>query len=163
MSNVQITKQLKNATTDKLNLNLPLIHKEVSMIFRWLQVIRSLPLLDDFKLSENQATKKWKQVFTPPPGKHKLVNMRWLFPLSPWPCLGWGGGFKWLVHYIRITIQNSCSGDWLFLVKKADEWTLILWLLVRVRTIKDLSTQFFAISVWLKCNCLLTTTKRGAS
>ena len=42
MSNVQITKWRKNATTDKLNVNLSLIPEEVSLIFRWLEVIHSL-------------------------------------------------------------------------------------------------------------------------
>ena len=58
MSNVEITKWHENATTDKLSVNPPLIHEEVSLVFRWLGVVRSLPLPDNFKLSENQATKK---------------------------------------------------------------------------------------------------------
>ena len=36
-----------------------------------------------------------------PPGKHKLVNMRWLSPLCPGHAQG--GGFKWLVHNKTIT------------------------------------------------------------
>ena len=57
--------------------------KEVSLIFRWLKVVRSLPSPGNFEPSENQATKKWKWVSSPcPPGKHNLVNMRWLSPLS---------------------------------------------------------------------------------
>ena len=43
MPNVQITKWHKNATTDKLNVNPPLISEEVIMIFRWLEVVRSHP------------------------------------------------------------------------------------------------------------------------
>ena len=58
MSNVQITKRHANATTDKLNVNPPLIREEVSMIFRRLAVVRSLPPPDDFEPSENQTTKK---------------------------------------------------------------------------------------------------------
>ena len=34
MSSVQIIKQYENVTTDKLNVNPPLISKEVSLIFR---------------------------------------------------------------------------------------------------------------------------------
>ena len=67
MSNVQITKRHKNVTTDKLNVNPLLIGKEVRLIFRWLEVVCSLSPPDDFEPSENQAMKKWKQVFTPPP------------------------------------------------------------------------------------------------
>ena len=48
MSNVQLTKQHKNATTDKLNVNLRLIPKEVSLISRWLKVVRSLHPVGDF-------------------------------------------------------------------------------------------------------------------
>ena len=48
MSNVQLTKQRKNATTDKLNVNLWLIPKEVSLIFRWLEVVRLLHPVGDF-------------------------------------------------------------------------------------------------------------------
>ena len=101
MSNVQITKQYENATTDKWN---------VSLIFRWLKVICSLPPPGDFKSSENQATKKWKGVLTLPPWKHKLVNMRWLSLLFPWHAQAGveGEGFKWLVHlYLG---QQFCSG-----------------------------------------------------
>ena len=58
MSNVEITKWRENATTDKLNVNSPLIHEEVSLIFRRLEVVRSLTSPDNFKPSENQATKK---------------------------------------------------------------------------------------------------------
>ena len=55
MSNVQITKRRANTTTDKLNVNPLLVHEEVSLLFRWLKVIHSLPPLDDFEPSENQA------------------------------------------------------------------------------------------------------------
>ena len=58
MSNVQITKWREHATTHKLNVSPPLIREEVSLIFRWLEVVRSLPPPDDFEPSENQATKK---------------------------------------------------------------------------------------------------------
>ena len=57
MSNVHITKRREGATTDKSNVNPPLIREEVSLIFRRLEVARSLPSLDDFESSENQATK----------------------------------------------------------------------------------------------------------
>ena len=66
MSNVQITKQRKSAPADKLNVNPPLICKEVSLIFRQMEFVRSLPPPDNFEPSENQATKKWKRVFTSP-------------------------------------------------------------------------------------------------
>ena len=56
MSNVQITKQCENETTDKLNVNPPLLRKEVSLIFRWLKVVHSLPPPDEFEPSQNQAT-----------------------------------------------------------------------------------------------------------
>ena len=52
MSKVQITKRRENATTDKLNVNLPLIREEVSLIFRRLEVVRSLPPPDDCEPSE---------------------------------------------------------------------------------------------------------------
>ena len=48
-------------------MNPQLIHEEVSLIFRWLEVVRSLPPLDDFKPSENQAVK-----FPLPPTPHPL-------------------------------------------------------------------------------------------
>ena len=59
MSNIQITKQHENATTDKLNVNPQLIREEVSLIFRWLKVVRSLPPLNDFKPSENGGSNDW--------------------------------------------------------------------------------------------------------
>ena len=55
MSSVQIH---ENATTDKLNVNPLLIREEVSLIFRWLEVVPSLPPPVHFKPSENQAMKK---------------------------------------------------------------------------------------------------------
>ena len=58
MSNVQITKQHKSAPIDKLIVNSPLICKEVSLIFRQMEFVRSLPPPDNFEPSENQATKK---------------------------------------------------------------------------------------------------------
>ena len=58
MSTAQITKWRENATTDKLNVNTSLIHEEVRLIFRWLEVVRSLTPPDDFEPSENQASKK---------------------------------------------------------------------------------------------------------
>ena len=89
MSNVEITKWHENATTDKLNVNPPLIREEVSLILRRLEVVHSLPPPDNFEPSENQAMKCSPHR----PEKHKLVNMRCLSPLSPrhaYP--GWGGG-----------------------------------------------------------------------
>ena len=65
MANVQINKRHKNATTDR-----SLIREEVSQIFRWLEVVWSLPPPDDFEPSENQATKKWKWMFIQSQGKH---------------------------------------------------------------------------------------------
>ena len=58
--------------------------KEVSLNFRWLEVVHSVLPLD------NQTTKKWNWVFTPPP----RVNMRWLSPLSPCHAQGRGRGFQ---------------------------------------------------------------------
>ena len=58
LSNVQITKQRKNVATDKLKVNPPLIFKEVSLTFRWLEVVCLLPPLGDFKPSENETKKK---------------------------------------------------------------------------------------------------------
>ena len=59
MSNIQITKQHENATTDKLNVNPLLIRQEFSLIFRWLKVVRSLPPLNDFEPSENGGSNDW--------------------------------------------------------------------------------------------------------
>ena len=58
MSNVQITKRRKDVTTIKLNVNPLLVGEGVCLIFRWLKVVCSLPPPDNFKPSENQATKK---------------------------------------------------------------------------------------------------------
>ena len=69
MSNVQLTKQHKNATTDKLNVNLRLIPKEVSLIFRWFKVVRLLHPVGDF----------------------------WGWGGVGWGGVGWGG-YKQLVH-----------------------------------------------------------------
>ena len=89
MSNVQITKQHKNVTTEKLNMNPLLIHKEVSLIFRWLEVVHSFPPPDDFeevKASVHQRNTRW-----------------WIwgdcprFPQTMGWWVGWSG-FKWLVH-----------------------------------------------------------------
>ena len=49
--NVQLTKRHENATTDKLNVNPPLNR----LIFRRLEVVRSLSPPDDFETSVNQA------------------------------------------------------------------------------------------------------------
>ena len=42
------TPRHENATTE-LNVNRPIIHEEVSLIFRWLEVIRSLPPPGEFE------------------------------------------------------------------------------------------------------------------
>ena len=83
MSNVQIIKQRENATTDKLSVNPPLICKEVSLIFRRLEVVRSLPSLDDFEPPENKATKRWKWVFTPPPRETQAGEYEVIIPTFP--------------------------------------------------------------------------------
>ena len=44
-----MTKPRENATTDKLNVNPPLIREEVNLIFRWLEVDRSLPSDEESK------------------------------------------------------------------------------------------------------------------
>ena len=106
MSNVEITKQHKNVTSDKLNVNYP----QRSLIFRLLKVVRSLPPPDDFGPSENQATKKWKWVFTPPPREMQAGEYEVIVLAFPRPCPGGGGqgGFKWLVHYVnRITYAHT--------------------------------------------------------
>ena len=72
MSNVQITKLHENVATDKLNVNPPLIHEEVSLIFRRLEEVHSLPPPDDFELSERRENEHSPH----PSGTHKLVNMR---------------------------------------------------------------------------------------
>ena len=76
--------------------------KEVSLNFRWLEVVLSVLPLDNFEQSENQTTKKWNWVFTPPP----QGNTSWWiwgdyshFPPAM-PRVG-GRGSKWLVHYVR--------------------------------------------------------------
>ena len=94
MSNVQITKWRKNATTDKLNVNSLLICEEISLISRWFKVVRSLTPLEDFEPSKNQTTKKLKWVFTPPPRETQAGEYEVIIPafLS---CPGWGGeGFQ---------------------------------------------------------------------
>ena len=68
MLNVQITKWRKNATADKSNVN--------SLLIPW-RVRRR---------SESEHSPHL-------PGKHKLVNMRWLSPPRP----GWGRGCQMLV------------------------------------------------------------------
>ena len=44
----------------QINVNPPLIRKEVSLIFRRLKVACSLAPPNNFEPSENQAKKKWK-------------------------------------------------------------------------------------------------------
>ena len=60
MSTVQITKwrekAREKAIRDKLNVNPPLIREEVHLIFRRLEVVRSLP--PPVEPSEDQAAKK---------------------------------------------------------------------------------------------------------
>ena len=75
-------------TTDKLNMNPPLSREEVCLIFRWLEVVCSLPPLDDFEPSENQSTKKWKGVFTPPPRETQAGEYEVIIPALPWPYRG---------------------------------------------------------------------------
>ena len=80
MSSVQIH---ENATTDKLNVNPLLIREEVSLIFRWLDIVPSLPPLVHFKPSENQAMKKWKWVLTPPPRETQAGEYEVIIPTFP--------------------------------------------------------------------------------
>ena len=80
----------ENVTTDKLNVNAPLVREEVSLMFRQLKVVRSLPALDDFEPSENQAMKKWKWVFTPPPRETQAGEYEVIIPALPRACPGWG-------------------------------------------------------------------------
>ena len=87
MSKVQITKRRENATINKLNVNLSLILEEVSLIFRRLEVVRSLPPPDDCEPSESQTTKNWKRVFAPretQAGEYEVIIAL--------------ARFKWLVH-----------------------------------------------------------------
>ena len=102
MSNVHITKPHKNITTDKLNVNPLLIGKEVRLIFRWLEVVCSLSPPDNFEPSENQATKKWKQVFTPPPRETQAGEYEVIVPSFSQLCPGWG--------LIQITGAKLLSG-----------------------------------------------------
>ena len=89
MSNVEITKQHENATTDKLNVNPRSSAKKFnSLIFRRLEVVHSLPPLDTFELSENQATKMWKQVL---PKEMQVGEYEVIVPAYPRPCLVYGG------------------------------------------------------------------------
>ena len=62
---------------------------QVSLIFRWLEVVRSLPPPEDFELSENQTTKKWKWVFTPPPRETEAGEYEVIISALPRPCPGW--------------------------------------------------------------------------
>ena len=71
-------------------LNHPLLCGEVSLTFRWLEAIHSLPPLDNFEPSENQVTKKWKWVFTWPPRETQADKYKVIVPAFPRPCLGWG-------------------------------------------------------------------------
>ena len=82
MSNVQITKWRKNATTDKLNVNLSLIPEEVSLIFRWLEVIHSLspplPRMISNDWCEVSLIFRWLEVIhslslSPPPDDFKRL------------------------------------------------------------------------------------------
>ena len=92
MSNVEITKRHENATTDKLNVNPRSSAKKFnSLIFRRLEVVHSLPPLDTFELSENQATKMWKQVLTLPPKEMQVGEYEVIVPAYPRPCLVYGG------------------------------------------------------------------------
>ena len=76
--NVQLTKRHENATTDKLNVNPPLNR----LIFRRLEVVRSLSPPDDFESSENTASKKWKRAFTAPPRENQAGEYDVISPLS---------------------------------------------------------------------------------
>ena len=89
------------------------------VIFRWLKVFCSLPLLDDFEPSENQATKKWKWVFTPPPretqaDEHEVIVPAFLRPCPGWGGVGWDGGwgFKWLVHNPPIFLLGAAFSNY---------------------------------------------------
>ena len=84
MSNVQITKQHKNVTTEKLNMNPLLIHEEVSLIFRWLEVVHSFPPLDDFE--------EVKASVHPTPRETQGGEYEVIVPAFPRPWVGgWGG------------------------------------------------------------------------
>ena len=74
----------------------PLTREEVHLIFKWLEVVRSLPPPDYFKPSENQTRKKWKRVFTLPPRETQAGEYEVIVPASP-PRVG----VKWRVHISR--------------------------------------------------------------
>ena len=89
----------------KIKCESPAHSEEVSLIFRWLEVVRSLPPPDDFEPSENQATKKWTRVLTPPPRETQAGEYEVIVPAFPRACLGWG--FKWLVHNDQLIVKCS--------------------------------------------------------
>ena len=90
---------------------------QVSLIFRWLEVVRSLPPPEDFELSENQTTKKWKWVFTPPPRETEAGEYEVIISALPRPCPGWA--------------ERGVSNDWCqesMSYKENVTWVLYLFL-----------------------------------
>ena len=86
-------------------------HKKFnSLIFRQLEAVCSLPSLDTFEPSENQAMKKWKWMFTQlPPRETQAGKYEVILPIFPWACPG-GRGFQKTGAYNH---QTSCV-VWLF-------------------------------------------------
>ena len=72
--------------TEKSNMNPPLIHQEVRLICGWLEVVHSLTPLEDFKLSENQTMKKWKQVLSSPPRESHIGEYEVIIAAFPQAC-----------------------------------------------------------------------------
>ena len=99
MSNVQITKQYENATTDKWN---------VSLIFRWLKVITPSP--GRLQVIWKSGYKEVKGSAHPAPVETQAGEYEVIILASPWHAQAGveGEGFKWLVHlYLG---QQFCSG-----------------------------------------------------
>ena len=109
----------------QINVNPPLIREEVSLIFRRPRSRRSLTSPGNFEPSENQATKKWKWVFTPPPRKTDEV----IIPAFPWACPGLGEGLR--IHKL---IPRSRWNFYLFLSlydTERDQWSSLRHVRIR--------------------------------
>ena len=88
MLNVKLTKQCENATTDKLHVNPPLIREEVSLIFRWLEVVHSLPP----RMTSSRLKSGYEEVKVsahPAPVETQAGEYEMIIPAFPW---GWGEG-----------------------------------------------------------------------
>ena len=91
---------------------------------------------DDLEPSENQAMrsspdllgKEVKAKSSPRlPGKHKLVNIRWLFPLLPPPCPGWGVGVRGVQMTGAYTVRVTGRTQQLFPPYKSSSPNFRFW------------------------------------